>query len=241
MTRELKRKPSNPLLRPGLRLVAPRAFIVAWLVANLLMSQAATAQFAMPNNQPPPMNVLFILADDLGYSDTTLYGTTWFYETPNIEKLARRGMLLRNAYTASPVCSATRASILTGQEPGRLGLTGAGAHLAKEMTASRFRTPEENAARPRQKLKKATVPVAATRVASNVDNLAKALQREGYATGHFGKWHLGAEPHSPLESGFEVDVPHWSGARISTCWGCPRLRKRSRDSSRMTRPRPGPN
>jgi len=166
----------------------------------------------MPKGEPKPMNVLFILADDLGYSDTTLYGTTWFYETPNIQKLARRGMLLRNAYTASPVCSATRASILTGQEPGRLGLTGAGAHLVAERTKSRFRTVEEIAARPRHRFKKATVPFAATRVASDVDNLAKVLRREGYATGHFGKWHLGAEPYSPLESGFDVDIPHWSGA-----------------------------
>lgn len=58
-------------------------------------------------------NVVFILADDLGWSDTTLYGTTRFYETPNIERLARRGMLFTNAYTAHPLCSPTTAATCT--------------------------------------------------------------------------------------------------------------------------------
>ena len=70
-------------------------------------------------------NVVFILADDLGWSDTTLYGTTSFYETPNIERLAQRGMLFTNAYTAHPLCSPTRSSIMTGQDPARTGFTSA--------------------------------------------------------------------------------------------------------------------
>ena len=65
------------------------------------------------------MNVVFILADDLGWSDTTLYGTTKFYQTPNLERLAQRGMTFRRAYAASPLCSPTRASILTGLNPAR--------------------------------------------------------------------------------------------------------------------------
>ena len=64
-------------------------------------------------------NLVFILADDLGWSDTTLYGTTAFYETPNIERLAKRGMLFTNAYTAHPLCSPTRCSIMTGFDPAR--------------------------------------------------------------------------------------------------------------------------
>ena len=68
-----------------------------------------------------PMNIVFILADDLGWSDTTLFGTTKLYQTPNLERLAKRGMLFSRAYAASPLCSPTRASILTGQNPARLG------------------------------------------------------------------------------------------------------------------------
>lgn len=161
------------------------------------------------------MNVLFILADDLGYSDTTLYGTTWFYETPNIQELAARGMTFSNAYSASPMCSAARASILTGQDPARLGFTGAGGHLPNEATRAHHRTPEERAARPRSRAKKAAAPVSATRMPRDVETLAKALRRHGYATGHFGKWHLGASPHSALDYGFDVDIPNWSGPSTS--------------------------
>ena len=75
-------------------------------------------------------NLVFILADDLGWSDTTLYGTTSFYETPNIERLAKRGMLFTNAYTAHPLCSPTRSSIMTGLDPARTGFTSAAGHVA---------------------------------------------------------------------------------------------------------------
>jgi arylsulfatase A-like enzyme len=93
-----------------------------------------TLQFAamlfllgMPVHQPlaanERMNVIFILADDLGYSDTTLYGTTDFYQTPNIERLANRGMTFNRAYSNSPLCSPTRTSIMAGQTPTRHGWT----------------------------------------------------------------------------------------------------------------------
>ena len=71
----------------------------------------------------PPKNLLVILADDLGWADTTLYGKTSLYETPNIERLAQRGMTFSNAYAASPICSPTRASIMTGLHPARIGMT----------------------------------------------------------------------------------------------------------------------
>ena len=73
----------------------------------------------------PPKNIVLILADDLGWADTTLYGKTSLYETPNIERLAARGMTFSNAY-ASPICSPTRASIMTGQNPARHRDDGAG-------------------------------------------------------------------------------------------------------------------
>ena len=70
-----------------------------------------------------PTNVILILADDLGWSDTTLFGKTKLYETPNLERLAARGMKFNRAYSNSPLCSPTRASILTGQSVARHGST----------------------------------------------------------------------------------------------------------------------
>ena len=67
-----------------------------------------------------PMNVVFILADDLGWADTTLYGHTRLYETPNLERLARQGMVFSSGYSSSPVCSPSRDSLLYGQTPTRL-------------------------------------------------------------------------------------------------------------------------
>ena len=145
-------------------------------------------------------NVVFILADDLGWSDTTLYETTTFYETPNIERLANRGMLFTNAYAAYPICSPTRASIMTGLEPGRLGFTRANALV--DTVVLDVVIPEN--ALPSLKTQ---TPVSVSRLDTKYQTLAETLKEAGYATGHFGKWHLGGEPHSPLEHGFDIDVP----------------------------------
>lgn len=155
---------------------------------------------AIAASNPPP-NVVFILADDLGWSDTTLYGATRFYETPHLERLAARGMLFRNAYAANPLCSPTRASILTGLYPGRLGLTAPVAHLP-EARLSASLVPNAPATA------KALQAVSATRLDTNCVTLAERFKSAGYATAHFGKWHLGPEPFSPLEQGFDRDVPH---------------------------------
>ncbi len=149
-------------------------------------------------------NVVFILADDLGFSDTTLYGTTRFYQTPNIERLAARGMTFTHAYAASPLCSPTRAAVLTGLHPARTGITSPVCHLPRvvlEATPGHRGPPGVKA-----------MPVnSVTRLKPEYFTLAEALKAAGYATGHFGKWHLGHEPYSPLEHGFDVDVPHWPG------------------------------
>ncbi len=153
---------------------------------------------------PAKPNIIFILADDLGWSDTTLYGQTKFHETPNIERLAQRGILFANAYAANPLCSPTRASIMTGLYPGRIGITSPVCHepqvrLAESLT---------DKAPPHQPAKEA---VSATRLKTEYYTLAEAFHDAGYTTGHFGKWHLGSEPYSPLQQGFDVDVPHYPG------------------------------
>lgn len=158
--------------------------------------------FAAP--ETPPMNVVLILADDLGWSDTTLYGTTTLFETPNLERLAQRGMTFTHAYSASPLCSPTRASILTGRNPARLGLTNPNCHLPHITLEA---TPAPDAAPGR----KATDLRGVSRLDTIYPTLGRQVKAAGYATAHFGKWHLGAPPYSPLEHGFDVDIPHWPG------------------------------
>jgi arylsulfatase A-like enzyme len=149
-------------------------------------------------------NVLIILADDLGWADTTLYGQTKFYQTPNLERLSQLGMTFTRGYSSSPLCSPTRAAILTGLSPARTGITTPNCHLPEvvlEATLGKSAPPD----------KKSIQPVPLTRLKTEYRTLAESLQEAGYVTGHFGKWHLGPEPYSPLQQGFKVDVPHYSG------------------------------
>ena len=169
------------------------------LIAISLSENIATA-----NESARKPNVVLILADDLGWSDTTLFNTTSFYQTPNIERLAARGMTFTRAYSASPLCSPTRASVLTGLSPARHGITSPSCHLpAVTLNATPKATGPPDA--------KATVLTSVSRLDTKYDTLAETLKANGYATGHFGKWHLGPKPYSPLQHGFDVDVPHHPG------------------------------
>jgi len=150
------------------------------------------------------MNVIFILADDLGWSDTTLYGNTSLYETPNLERLAERGMTFTRAYANSPLCSPTRASIMTGQIPARHGSTAPQHHT----NVVRMRATVAKSGPPGNK---ALQTESVTRLDTAYPTLAKLVKAKGYNTAHFGKWHLGPEPYSPLEHGFDVDIPHHPG------------------------------
>jgi arylsulfatase A-like enzyme len=172
--------------------VGVRALIVAM---GMAVVHAAAAE---------RMNVVLILADDLGWSDTTLYGTTSLYKTPNLERLAKRGMTFTRAYSASPLCSPTRASILTGQTTARTGITSPCCHLPgilmKAKVAARAPAGE-----------KAIQTESVSRLDTAYPTLGRQVKAAGYSTAHFGKWHLGAEPHSPLQHGFDIDIPHWPG------------------------------
>jgi arylsulfatase A-like enzyme len=131
-------------------------------------------------------NIIFFLLDDLGWRDLTCYGST-FYETPNLDRLATEGMRFTEAYAACPVCSPTRASLMTGKYPARLGVTnyihyGEGA---------------------RGKL----LDVPFVRQLEHTEySLARALKAGGYATWHVGKWHLGKEEWFPQRHGFDVNI-----------------------------------
>lgn len=148
-------------------------------------------------------NLVFFLADDLGWRDIGCYGST-FHKTPNIDALAARGLRFTQAYAANPLCSPTRASIQTGLYPARIGITSPVCHLSEEVLEQKL---QEQAPATRKVL----IANSVTRLKQEYFTLAEALRGAGYATGHFGKWHLGPEPYDPLHHGFEVDFPHYSG------------------------------
>ena len=174
---------------------------LATSAAALTLSSQATKNLAQAGTRPP--NVVFILADDLGWVDTHLYGSR-YYDTPNVDALARRGMMFTQAYAANPLCSPTRASIMTGLWPARIGITAPVCHVPQiklEETVQPSAPPTV----------KTLVCSSATRLKLEYQTLAETFKSAGYRTGHFGKWHLGSEPYDPLHQGFDVDMPHWPG------------------------------
>lgn len=128
-------------------------------------------------------NIVLILADDLGWSDLGCYGNT-FNETPNIDRMAREGMRFTQFY-AGPVCSPTRANLQSGQDQARFGIT---QHIPGHR-------------RPFAKLLDPVVPL---QLPLEVETFAERLQSAGYATGYFGKWHLGGTGFSPAEQGWQT-------------------------------------
>jgi arylsulfatase A len=131
-------------------------------------------------------NIVLMLVDDLGYGDFGCYGNT-FHETPNIDKLAREGMKFTNAYAAAPVCSPSRAGIMTGQTPARL-------HLTQWIPGVIYS---------RKKLKEAP---SALHLPAGAPTVASELKKAGYFTGSIGKWHLGGEGFYPENFGFDLNV-----------------------------------
>lgn len=173
--------------------------ILTLLSALLLAVPAIVSAADEPAKQP---NILLILADDLGARDLGCFGST-YYETPNIDRLASRGVRLTNAYSASPLCSPTRSSILVGQYPARTGITAPVCHLPNIVV-------EKNLVSGKARV---NVANSVTRLKPDYHTLAEALKGAGYATGHFGKWHLGhnmaaGDAYEPRDQGFDVDWPH---------------------------------
>jgi autotransporter-associated beta strand protein len=147
--------------------------------------------FSLEHRDSRP-NLILILIDDMGWSDSSTYGSTYF-ETPNLTRLASEGMLFTSAY-AAPLCSPTRASILSGQHPARLRLTQA-------ITSGDVAEPQAQ-------------PPADGKYCGNVDNrdrmplgietLADVLKNAGYLTAHIGKWHLAPKG---------ADIGYYAGPR----------------------------
>jgi uncharacterized sulfatase len=131
-------------------------------------------------------NIIFILADDMGWADLPVYGNP-FNEAPNLDKLASEGMRFTNAYAACPVCSPTRASIQSGQYPARVGVT--------DFIPGHWRPYEE-----------VIVPSNRTQyLPEEIVTIGEMMKSAGYATGYFGKWHLGDKSeYHPLNQGYDV-------------------------------------
>jgi len=149
---------------------------------------------ACPAAEPRTPNVILFLVDDMGWMDSTPYGSR-YYDTPNIQRLAERGKRFTRGY-AQPLCSPTRASLLTGKNAARHGLTSAVGHKpAAECTLPASGPPNQAFLYPESK----------TFLDPAEYTLAEALRDAGYRTGHFGKWHLGlAQAHWPEAQGFDV-------------------------------------
>ncbi len=168
-----------------------------------LLLIALTATAACVANSPRCQaadrpNVIVFLVDDMGWMDSGVYGSK-YYETPNMDRLATRGMRFTDAYSANPLCSPTRASIQTGKYPARLGFTTASGHRPPRPEDA---SPYPASARPADKW---ILPISRNFLPLEEVTVAEAFHAAGYRTGHFGKWHLGLEPrHWPDQQGFDV-------------------------------------
>lgn len=149
------------------------------------------------------LNVIIILIDDLGWMDLGYMGST-FYETPNIDKLRGQGMMFTNAYSASPVSSPSRASILTGKNPAHLQFTG---HIT---AIGRHRYPETGLIiPPHDKMYVDTTEVM----------ISEALKPAGYKTISIGKWHVGdKEMYMPTCQGFDINIAGYEHGSPPTHW-----------------------
>ena len=138
----------------------------------------------MINKKP---NIIFILIDDMGWKDLGCYGSD-FYETPNIDRLASEGMRFTDAYASCPVCSPTRASIMSGKYPARVGVTDFIGGTAKGKLLD---APYVDHLPLKEK------------------SIATSLKEGGYNTWHIGKWHLGNRKYYPDRHGFDVNIGGW--------------------------------
>ena len=159
-----------------------------------LTSCQPTQETKSQEAQPP--NVLYILADDLGYFDLSHTGSP-YYDTPHTDRIAQMGMEFTHGYANSPVCSPARASLMTGQFPSRHGITDwIGARTGEDW-------------RGLNRHSKMLPPDYVSPLPSDHVTLAEAMQMAGYTTFLAGKWHLGSEGSWPEDHGFDINVGGW--------------------------------
>ncbi|HBN79159.1 MAG TPA: N-acetylgalactosamine 6-sulfate sulfatase [Planctomycetaceae bacterium] len=170
-----------------------RLIALTLLITGLPVSVLCAAENS-PKAQP---NIILFLVDDMGWMDSSPYGSQ-YYETPHMQELAHQSMRFTDAY-AIPLCSPTRASILSGQYSSRHGVTSASGH---QQAAPEDADPYPPTAPPNRKFLYAN---SKNYLDPNLETLAEVLKEAGYRTGHFGKWHLGlSQEHWPDKHGFDV-------------------------------------
>jgi arylsulfatase A-like enzyme len=152
-------------------------------IAGATLVPGVSSETVRPKRQP---NIIFFLVDDLGWGDLGCYADK-FHETPHIDRLCVEGLKFTNAYAAAPVCSPSRAAILTGKAPGRL-------HLTQWIPGSLY---------PHKKLLEAPTP---SHLDLSIPTIAGQLKGVGYQTGAIGKWHLGGDGYLPENFGFDSNV-----------------------------------
>ncbi|MDA1223449.1 MAG: sulfatase-like hydrolase/transferase, partial [Planctomycetota bacterium] len=163
-----------------------------------------------------PPNVVFLLVDDLGWADVSPNNPGTFYDTPNIARLAAEGMNLTQAYAACPVCSPTRASLMTGQNPARLD------------TTQYFGGTQPEGAKKRPNWKRPLYPAPyLNRLPAEARTVTEALGDQGFTNWFGGKWHLGDVGSWPEDHGFDINVGgHRAGhppKGYFAPWGFPNL------------------
>ena len=140
---------------------------------------------ALPKTKP---NFVFIFIDDLGWKDVGFMGSR-YYQTPNIDKLARQGVVFTNAYACAPNCAPSRACLMSGQYTPRHGIYTVG-------------SPERGQAN----LRKLIPTPNTTDLDSEIVTIPEALKTGGYRSACIGKWHLGNKaPFRPVDRGFDVE------------------------------------
>ncbi len=153
-----------------MRRPSPAHFFVITVISFIALLPAPIAGAAEPTRPP---NIVLIFTDDQGYGDVGCYGAKGF-ETPHLDKLAKQGVRFTDFYVSQPVCSASRASLLTGCYANRIGIHGALGPNSRIGINSREMT------------------------------IAEACKSKGYTTGMVGKWHLGHHPQFlPTRHGFD--------------------------------------
>lgn len=148
-------------------------------------------------------NILVINVDDMGWSDLGCYGST-YYETKHIDRLAREGVRFTQAYAAAAICSPTRAALLTGKYPARVGITDwIRAEFQAQVNPETGKNPTDWVKAPGKSL---LTPPNALHLDQAERTSAEYLQKQGYKTCHVGKWHLGTTNWYPTTQGFDLNI-----------------------------------
>lgn len=166
------------------------------LLAGAILLQLIACNSNEADTATKSPNVIFILADDLGYHDLSCMGSA-YYETPNIDRIANEGVVFTNGYAACQVCSPSRASIMSGRSPARHGIT--------DWIGARTGTEWRKAGRHNQLLP----PEYVHQLPQEYLTLPEAMKTAGYKTFFAGKWHIGGEGSWPTDHGFDINKGGW--------------------------------